>query len=266
MSKQKILIGAMNNPLKDIISEIERIAALGLNFIDLTIEPPSLEIDNFKGKKILQALKDCNLKVITHTIPRLPFGSPYPQIRKATLEVLKKLLDCSLQFGSQQLSVHYDLSCSHVSSEYRINWHAEILSAFCEIAAKSKTKIILENMPSTMTSQIVEIRKILDQVNDLGILFDVSHALIEGGMDKIYQYLDFMGGRISHIHFSSNEGVIDQHLPVGALRYEKIKWPDLIAKIKSTGYDKTITLEVFTLNEPYLVLSKKLILQWWNSK
>ena len=34
-------IGAMNNPAHGVLEEIEWIAALGLDFLDLTLEPPS---------------------------------------------------------------------------------------------------------------------------------------------------------------------------------------------------------------------------------
>ena len=36
-----MLIGAMNNPSRDLYSEMRWMADLGLDFIDLTLEPPA---------------------------------------------------------------------------------------------------------------------------------------------------------------------------------------------------------------------------------
>jgi hypothetical protein len=36
-----MLIGAMNHPANDVVEEIEWMAAMGLDFLDLTLEPPA---------------------------------------------------------------------------------------------------------------------------------------------------------------------------------------------------------------------------------
>jgi hypothetical protein len=36
-----MLIGTMNHPARDVLDEIEWMAAMGLEFIDLTLEPPA---------------------------------------------------------------------------------------------------------------------------------------------------------------------------------------------------------------------------------
>ena len=35
-----MLIGTMNHPARDVVAEIEWMAAMGLEFVDLTLEPP----------------------------------------------------------------------------------------------------------------------------------------------------------------------------------------------------------------------------------
>jgi len=51
------------------------------------------------------------------------------------------------------------------------------------------------------------------------------------------------GKRLAHLHFHDNKGgQADLHLPIGA---GHIDLATMIRAIKQTGYDDTITLEVF---------------------
>ena len=40
-------------------------------------------------------------------------------------------------------------------------------------------------------------------------------------------------------------------------------WPKHVKKLKTTGYDGTITLEVFAPQKEYLLLSRDLLRRWW---
>ena len=47
------------------------------------------------------------------------------------------------------------------------------------------------------------------------------------------------------------------------LRDSTTDWPKHIRKLKATGYDGTITLEVFAPHKEYLLLSRDLLRKWW---
>ncbi|MFZ0513465.1 MAG: TIM barrel protein, partial [Candidatus Nitrosopolaris sp.] len=51
------------------------------------------------------------------------------------------------------------------------------------------------------------------------------------------------GSKIIHIHWDDNHGRKDEHLPIGEglIDHEKA-----VRALKDIGYDRTITLEVFT--------------------
>jgi sugar phosphate isomerase/epimerase len=42
------------------------------------------------------------------------------------------------------------------------------------------------------------------------------------------------------------------------------EWPQHIKKLKATGYDGAITLEVFAPQKEYLLLSRDLLRKWWD--
>jgi sugar phosphate isomerase/epimerase len=78
------------------------------------------------------------------------------------------------------------------------------------------------------------------------IHLDSGHAKLERGYDRWDEYLDQLGSKLLHVHLSENDGGADQHLPLGAAPRSTTDWPQHIKRLKATGYDGTITLEVFS--------------------
>ena len=85
------------------------------------------------------------------------------------------------------------------------------------------------------------------------------------GKDDGVDFCTHLGGHIKHVHVSDNRGTNDDHLPLGV---GNIDWKEAISALKSTGYDGTITLEVFcddrSMLPQYLDTSRKLLLDLWN--
>jgi sugar phosphate isomerase/epimerase len=52
-------------------------------------------------------------------------------------------------------------------------------------------------------------------------------------------------------------------LPLGAASRSTTDWLQHIKKLKANGYDGTITLEAFSPQKEYLLLSRDLLRQWW---
>jgi len=59
---------------------------------------------------------------------------------------------------------------------------------------------------------------------------------------------------------SDNKGRNDEHLPLGC---GSIEWEKIIGIMKNAGYDRTITLEVFSYDRDYLLLSRDKLKRWW---
>jgi sugar phosphate isomerase/epimerase len=69
--------------------------------------------------------------------------------------------------------------------------------------------------------------------------------------------------RLAHVHLSDNFGKReDLHLPLGA---GAIDWRSIISMLKSFRYHGTITLEVFSSDRRYLLLSRDKLREIWES-
>jgi sugar phosphate isomerase/epimerase len=96
---------------------------------------------------------------------------------------------------------------------------------------------------------------LLGRYPNLTLALDTGHANMgEGGSAKILEFIGQLGDRIGHVHVSDNMGLKDDHLPIGG---GTIDFPEVVNAIKQTGYDDTVTLEVFVEDRRQLQVSRR---------
>src|SRR5947209_17715599 len=103
-----MLIGAMNHPAQDVIEEIRWMSEMGLEFIDLTLEPPAAAVWKVDPFRIRDELQRLNMKVVGHTAFYLPLASAFTSVRRAAVEELKKCVDVFAKVGSRFMNIHPD--------------------------------------------------------------------------------------------------------------------------------------------------------------
>ena len=103
-----MLIGAMNHPGRDVVSEIEWMAEMGMDFIDLTLEPPAAACHRINPERIRHALVEHGMEVVGHTAYYLPVANPFESIRRAAVEELKRCLDAFCHLGVKWMNIHPD--------------------------------------------------------------------------------------------------------------------------------------------------------------
>jgi sugar phosphate isomerase/epimerase len=256
-------IGAMNHPARNPLKEIEWIGKHGFDFVDFTLEPPAADPDQIDVAPIRAAFDRFGLGVVAHTAWFLPFSSPYASIREACLGEFQRALQAAHQLGATVMNAHYSKPPSLFPKEQVIEWHIEVLSRLCQEAAEVGVAIVLEHIPFGGNDQLENIVAIMEQVPLLRFHLDSGHAKLEKGDDRWDEYLDRLSPKLLHVHLSENDGTADQHLPLGAAPRSTTDWPQHVKKLKATGYDGTITLEVFSPHKEYLLLSHDLLRKWW---
>jgi sugar phosphate isomerase/epimerase len=161
------------------------------------------------------------------------------------------------------MNVHYSRPPSFLPAAQVVEGHVEVLTRLCAEAAEVGVTIVLEHIPHGGGEQLENIRTILERVPLLRFHLDSGHARLERGYDRWDEYLAALAPKLGHVHLSDNDSTGDQHLPLGAVARNAIDWPKHLKKLKAAGYDGTITLEVFTPQREYLLLSRELLRKWW---
>ena len=256
-------IGAMNHPARDPVDEIDWIGQYGFDFVDFTLEPPAADPDQIDVDAIRAALDQHNLGVVAHTAYYLPLASPFGSIRQACLEELRKALKAAHRIGATIMNMHFNKPPKFFSDRQTVQWHVEVLGPLCDEAAEVGVTIVLEHVPFAGDNQLEMIEDILEGLPLLRFHLDSGHAKLERGHDRWSEYIDRLGPKLAHVHLSDNDGTADQHLPLGAAPRSTTNWPKHIRKLKASGYDGTITLEVFAPEKEHLLLSRDLLRKWW---
>src|SRR5690554_6043601 len=92
-----MLIGAMNHPGKDLLAELRWMSDFGLDFVDLTLEPPGAASWLIDTAPVREALKQYRLHAVGHTAFYLPIASPFEEVRRG---VVTELARCVHVFAS----------------------------------------------------------------------------------------------------------------------------------------------------------------------
>lgn len=256
----------MNNPYDDPFVQIAWLGAHGFDFVDYTHEPPKANLPLDKVDEFTGCLnyglkgKGNKLDVVGHSAYYLPFDSPYPEVVEAATKICLDSLDFVAKVGAKKFTIHFMPGQTQLSREKRIKMHIEFLSNIINHA--DGIKIMLENSP-TGGSQVIEFREILRELPQLGLHLDVAHAWIIGKMKEINALLSL--GRPSHLHVSENDGKTDLHNPLGTAYKFQMPWKEIIRRVKETGYDDTVTLEVFSPRKTLLLDSKTYFEELWHT-
>jgi sugar phosphate isomerase/epimerase len=256
-----MLLGAMNNPMEDIVEEIALFADLGFDFIDFTLEPQRTYSGSINVRRVANALKNAGLGAIGHTAWYLPIASPFPEFRKLALRELERCLNVFHDLGVERMNLHPDSRAPLHSEEWVIAQNVEALAKLVAAAGRNGMKILVENTPPF--SRAAQIKPLLETVPEAEFLLDIGHANVGTPYNRTEELLANFGHRLGHVHVSDNRGgADDQHLPLGV---GNINWEKKVRALKTVGYDGTITIEVFSDDNDYLVMSRNKLKRLWDT-
>jgi sugar phosphate isomerase/epimerase len=251
----------MNNPQVDPVREISWCAQHGFEYLDLTLEPSAAHPRQVEVKRVRRALREANLEIIGHTAYYLPWASPFETLRKAALEEIGWALEVFAELGAARVTVHPDRSIPFAfHSEVIFEKNLEALGRMEEMARPLGIQILVENMDRFFNTA-EQIRKTLARMPRLGFHLDVAHANLNVERNRTEEFLKAFRERLVHVHLSDNFGKSeDLHLPLGA---GTIPWEKMVPLLKKSGYDGTITLEIFSPDRRYLLFSQEKLRELW---
>ena len=261
--------GAMNNPAKPILSEMETIAKQDFDYLELTMDPPyaHYNVIQTQQKPLLDLLKSSGLGLICHMPTFVSLADLTPAIRQASLSEVIRSLDVAASLMPMKIVVHPAFIGGMGMSVFE---HAkalamESLSVIVHKAAGLNLEVCLENMfpRARFGVEPVDFRDIFDQFPDIYLTLDTGHAYIEGaGGRRILEFIEQWPDRIHHLHVSDNFGKEDNHLPIGT---GTIPFAKVAQQLKRSGYDRTVTFEVFSQDREYQSISRKKFERLWTT-
>ena len=253
-------IGAMNHPARDPVDEIRVFASLGLEFLDLTLEPPCAATWKVNPREIRRVLDDAGFDVVGHTAFYLPIASAFDSIRCAAVDELKRCLDVFAEVGAKHMNVHPDPRAPFNERPFVIRKNVDSLRELIDHGHGCGVDVMVENIPNGYNNA-KQLGELLDPLPELGLHLDIGHCNLSVPANTTGEVLARYGERLRHAHLHDNNGGnADLHLPLGAGR---IDVPKEVGHLKACGYDGTITLEVFAEDKSYLLHSRDVLRRVW---
>ena len=129
-------------------------------------------------------------------------------------------------------------------------------------AASHGLKVVFEKYRAAF-DRVSTFKNLLTEVPGLQLHLDFGHSNF--GFDNHEVFCVKLGEHIQHVHFSDNRSRTDDHMPLGV---GSMNWKEAVKSLKATGYNGTITLEIFcndSMQHKYLDLSRELIQELWES-
>jgi sugar phosphate isomerase/epimerase len=256
-----MLIGTMNHPARDVLKEIEWIAAMGLEFVDLTLEPPRAAVWQVDVNAIRQRLQDYHLPVVGHTAYYLPLASPFELVRRAAVEELKYCAEVFGKIGAKWMNLHPDNNAPMHDRDFAIQRNLLSLQELAPVANDCGVGLMIENLPGSFNT-VAQLAPLLDHLPDLGFHLDIGHSNLMVEHNSADDLIKTYHARLRHVHLHDNKGgTNDLHMPLGT---GTVNFPRYIRSLRAAGYDGTITLEVFTPDRHYLAYSRDLLRRIWD--
>ena len=257
-------IGKMNNPMRDLLSEVRWIGKHRFDFLDLTLEPPNAHPDQIDIDSLRELIDRYRLEVIGHTAYYLPYASPYKSLSEASISELVKCMQFFDRLNVRKMAIHPDESLIDVWGRARaLDRTIKMIKILAKEAERFEIKLLIENT-SRLFNEVDELDRLFSSVEGLGFLLDVGHANLNTRENKTKLFLQHFIDKLEHVHLSDNMGgSADLHLPLGA---GKIPWDRVIGWFKESGYDGTFTLEVFSRDYEYVLVSREKLRMLWRSE
>lgn len=253
--------GAMNFPVRPILEEINAIGALGIDYMELAMDPPQAHYHDLRRQKraIRNKLDAKGLGLVCH-LPTFVYTADLTEsIRRASLEEVLNSLETAAELEAGKVVLHP----SYIGGlAVFVLEQAKTLAmdAFDRVARRALTlgmTVCVENMFPRCQAFVEpdDFKSVFEAFAQFKLAFDIGHAHMDDPTgNRITGFLRCFGDRLAHVHISDNHGRQDDHLPVGR---GGIDYPSFVKDLCQIGYDGTLTLEIFSQNRQDLVESRQ---------
>lgn len=253
-------IGAMNNPAEPLAREVAWMAELKLDFIDLTLEPPAAATWKLNPQEVAALIKDHGLGIVGHTAFYLPIASNFLSLRRTAVDELKRAAEFFAVLGARWMNVHPDGHAPFIDEPTIVRRNIESLGELIEFARPLGLGVMLENVPGRFNS-VTQLAPIFAGVPDLGLHLDIGHCNLSVAQNTAPELISYFGNRLAHVHLHDNRGgQADLHLALGMGDLDVHR---LIQSLRASGYDRTITLEVFAPDRHFVAYSRDRLRELW---
>jgi sugar phosphate isomerase/epimerase len=252
--------GAMNFPVKPILWELDAIADLGMDYVELAMDPPQAHYSQIEQKKraVKAALKAHSMGLVCHLPTFVHTADLTATIRQASLHEVLHSLETAADLGAEKVVLHpsYIGGLAVLVMEQALTLAMDMFDCVARRAEILGMTVCVENMfpkyqPFVEPGDFEAVFRAFPQFK---LVLDTGHAHMDDPSGRrITDFITRYAHRLEHLHISDNHGRVDEHLAVGR---GTIDFVAVARAFGPGGYDGTVTLEVFSENRNDLIDSR----------
>jgi protein FrlC len=235
----------------------------GFKWIDISGSSPENfpeTFDSTRMKNLRAKLDDYGLGCGIHTASYVNTAEIFSSIRKGVVDHFKEFIDLARGIGARYLIIH----CGVYFRQFRPRVEECLVQTLKEItgyAERWEIPLLIENMnriPQTPAGKpwdlsfeqpevsylgitVEELEAVYSKVSSpmLGFSLNVAHGhLLQSGF---LPFLEAFGHKLGNVQISDNNGITDEHLPIGE---GTVDFGSLIRELKRKDYQGTLSLSV----------------------
>ncbi|MGQ9460444.1 MAG: sugar phosphate isomerase/epimerase family protein [Candidatus Bathyarchaeaceae archaeon] len=255
----------MSSSFADPVKEIEFAGKHDFQGFELAFEHPEATPEKIlkKSNQILDTFSRYNLIRMGHTQSFVNICDSSELIRRASLQETINALEAAHRLDIGFLTIHPGFLWPVMTGKKALKKTCESLKELLKAAEELNLIIGLENLPPRFFpprgyfSATEEFDAVFSEIASqrLKLVLDVAHASFFES-DPPLKFIDKFYEKLAHVHLSDNLGQRDDHLPLGAGRVD-YKTP--VKELRKRKYSGTVTLEIFSRDRDYLLMSKRKI-------
>jgi protein FrlC len=176
--------------------------------------------------------------------PHINLASPWPNIRKDSIEYIKASIDCAAKLGAPIVNVCPGRCYFHQPRKDAWQLLVQAIGECADYARPLGVKITVEPLPPIESNLIVTLQDYVElasqvRAQNLGCLLDIGHLNVihESGLD----FVSVLRDELLHVHLSDNNGIYDQGLVPGE---GNVQFEPFIKALIDNGYKGYLSFEL----------------------
>ncbi len=235
--------------VEDDLPVLDRCRAMGFDAVEII----PFDVDRFPAAKVRRAAADLGLTINTgFGMPKECNAiSPDPNVRRAAVDLSKKLIDLSVEAGAKVFGGAIYCGWGYLSGRMRTedewHWGVDSMRTVAEYAIRQSPNLILGIEPlNRFESHFVNVAgDALKFIRDVGmpnvkVHLDTFHMIREES--NLGDAIDACGANLGYVHACEN----NRGIPGTGL----MPWLEIFEGLKRVGYDGCVTIESFDADMP----------------
>lgn len=248
-------IGMSLGPDDELIEKIEDLPAEEIDFIEFGIGEKERNPEEFDNEEVKEVLKENNFGIVIHLPFRQPLATEVDELNEGYLKYQNRLMKTASDLGAEKVVVHADLR--NQGREEEEEKFQNQIEKMMELGSENDLEVCFENMGQWRGLELFELGELLHEL-DASMCFDTGHAFSEVGQEETEEFLEEYSHLIEHLHLTDTREGRDMHLPIGS---EEVGFKAIGEKLSE--FNRTATMEIFTSDNDYILLSKQKVKEYF---